>query len=277
MTWPTGSIPTTNLDAAADSPASARADLLTMAQQINLMRAWIGGDEVSLAVSGTVDIGGQTSNRIVLGSGSGAITSLGSNYGGPVFVRAGVACSLTYNATTLVTPNGASITLRVGDSFMAIPKASGGASNGWFIVPGAWVGRLGLLGAVPSAYSSLTLGATGQANEGGQLSYGRSSDNAEAWATDVFYNATEDVWRLIDMIAGQTRLMVDSSGRVGINQLATLTSPLDINGDCLRMRTQKTPASASAAGNPGEWCNDGSYFYVCTATNTWKRAALSAW
>jgi len=38
-----------------------------------------------------------------------------------------------------------------------------------------------------------------------------------------------------------------------------------------------TPASATAAGTTGEIAWDGSYIYVCTATNTWKRAALSTW
>lgn len=37
MTWPTGSISTANLDAATDSPALARADLLALAQAVNLM------------------------------------------------------------------------------------------------------------------------------------------------------------------------------------------------------------------------------------------------
>jgi hypothetical protein len=56
-----------------------------------------------------------------------------------------------------------------------------------------------------------------------------------------------------------------------------ITSPLDIGGNCLRVRTQRTPALSTAAGNQGEWCNDSNYVYVCTATNTWKRAALSTW
>lgn len=37
-TWPTGSIPTTNLDAGTDSPASARADLKTTVDQVNAIR-----------------------------------------------------------------------------------------------------------------------------------------------------------------------------------------------------------------------------------------------
>lgn len=37
------------------------------------------------------------------------------------------------------------------------------------------------------------------------------------------------------------------------------------------------PLSASATGSVGQVAWDADYFYVCTATNTWKRAALSTW
>ncbi|MDO6587322.1 right-handed parallel beta-helix repeat-containing protein [Salipiger sp. 1_MG-2023] len=39
----------------------------------------------------------------------------------------------------------------------------------------------------------------------------------------------------------------------------------------------QTPTSATASGVHGETRFDTSYFYVCTATNTWKRAALATW
>ena len=38
-----------------------------------------------------------------------------------------------------------------------------------------------------------------------------------------------------------------------------------------------TPASASATGAAGTISWDASYIYVCTATNTWKRAAIATW
>lgn len=38
-----------------------------------------------------------------------------------------------------------------------------------------------------------------------------------------------------------------------------------------------TPASASATGVTGTMAWDTSYIYVCTATNTWKRTALTSW
>jgi hypothetical protein len=38
-----------------------------------------------------------------------------------------------------------------------------------------------------------------------------------------------------------------------------------------------TPSSASDTGTTGQVAVDTNYVYVCTATNTWKRAALSSW
>jgi len=37
------------------------------------------------------------------------------------------------------------------------------------------------------------------------------------------------------------------------------------------------PASAGASCTVGQWALDSSYYYLCVATNTWKRAALASW
>ena len=66
------------------------------------------------------------------------------------------------------------------------------------------------------------------------------------------------------------------NGNVGIGT-STPTNTLDISGNTLRLRTARTPASATATGNAGEICWDANYVYVCVATNTWKRSALSTW
>ena len=39
----------------------------------------------------------------------------------------------------------------------------------------------------------------------------------------------------------------------------------------------KTPSSASDTGTAGTVAWDANYIYVCTATDTWKRAAISTW
>lgn len=40
---------------------------------------------------------------------------------------------------------------------------------------------------------------------------------------------------------------------------------------------QPAPASATALGRKGDRAFDDNYLYICTATNTWKRVALSTW
>lgn len=66
------------------------------------------------------------------------------------------------------------------------------------------------------------------------------------------------------------------AGKVGVGTTSP-TAPLDVNGDTLRLRSSKTPLSASAPGNQGDIAWDGSYLYVCVAANTWRRIAHSTW
>jgi len=42
-------------------------------------------------------------------------------------------------------------------------------------------------------------------------------------------------------------------------------------------RRVAAPATAAGAGTLGDWASDTGYFYVCTATNTWKRVAIATW
>jgi hypothetical protein len=41
--------------------------------------------------------------------------------------------------------------------------------------------------------------------------------------------------------------------------------------------TTKTPASATATGTVGTITYDNDYIYICIATDTWKRVAISTW
>jgi hypothetical protein len=52
---------------------------------------------------------------------------------------------------------------------------------------------------------------------------------------------------------------------------------LDINSDAIRIRNDNTPSSASDFGHKGEIRWDSNYLYICVATDTWKRVALSSW
>lgn len=74
------------------------------------------------------------------------------------------------------------------------------------------------------------------------------------------------------------RVRVSSTGFVGVAGAAEPTAPLDIQGDTLRLRTARTPASATAAGNAGDVCWDASgWLYLCVSANTWRRIQLLTW
>jgi hypothetical protein len=83
---------------------------------------------------------------------------------------------------------------------------------------------------------------------------------------------------LVFNIQGNEKAKLDTSGRLLVGtSTSTGGSLLQVNDNRIRVATAKTPASATDTGAQGEICWDANYLYVCTATNTWKRAALSTW
>ena len=74
---------------------------------------------------------------------------------------------------------------------------------------------------------------------------------------------------------GSTRMTINSAGNVGLGTTAP-TAKLDVNDNTIRIRSSLTPSS-SGSGQKGEICYDTNYMYVCVATNTWKRVALSTY
>jgi hypothetical protein len=86
------------------------------------------GQPVTLASAATTDIGAQ--NTVLLNiTGTTTITSFGTNYNGPRYVRFDGVLTLTHNATTLILPGAADITTAAGDSAIVVP--SGSPANGW--------------------------------------------------------------------------------------------------------------------------------------------------
>tara|TARA_R110000824_G_scaffold117470_5_gene269477 strand:+ start:4951 stop:5586 length:636 start_codon:yes stop_codon:yes gene_type:complete len=69
------------------------------------------------------------------------------------------------------------------------------------------------------------------------------------------YKADQDLW---DFQAKD----ITTTGTASVGTLNTATA---------------TPASASATGTAGDMAWDASYIYICTATDTWKRVAISTW
>ncbi len=90
------------------------------------------GTEQDLASAATTDIGAQLTNFLRI-TGTTTITSFGTNYKGPRFLRFEGAVTLT-NSSTLIIPGGANITTAAGDCLIVIPKATGGTADGWQVV-----------------------------------------------------------------------------------------------------------------------------------------------
>lgn len=97
-----------------------------------------------------------------------------------------------------------------------------------------------------------------------------SSPNIELYSENDFQVAVGGVNCLL--LSGANGFL-----SLGVGSPPTPTALLDINSNTIRLRNNKTPASATAAGNAGDICWDTNYIYVCVATNTWKRTAISTW
>jgi len=60
---------------------------------------------------------------------------------------------------------------------------------------------------------------------------------------------------------------------IGIDNTGKLTSAAAL----INITGTNTPASATATGTTGDICWDSNYIYVCVATDTWKRSAITTW
>jgi len=80
-------------------------------------------------------------------------------------------------------------------------------------------GNLGIGTANPSQKlevvgGEIKAGRVDSTNEGGQVSFGRATDNATAWYLDVYGNTSTPSLRFVDVTNSAVRATIDSSGRV---------------------------------------------------------------
>lgn len=98
---------------------------------------------VVLASAGTTDIGAQNAMGVEI-SGTTTITSFGTSYNGPRFLRFTGALTLTHNASSLILPGAANISVQAGDCLVVMPKTTAGVADGWQVAvfqPAAPVAR----------------------------------------------------------------------------------------------------------------------------------------
>jgi hypothetical protein len=106
-------------------------------------------------------------------------------------------------------------------------------------------------------------------NQANSATYGRFD-----FAGLSLTSATTVQWGNTTNVVGfDTALARDAAGVVKVTNASTG------NGTLLAQHrlAGTAPATASDTGTAGDVRYDASYVYICTATNTWKRAALTTW
>jgi len=87
------------------------------------------------------------------------------------------------------------------------------------------------------------------------------------------------------------RIGIDKDGAIVFNGAYTFPTADGSNGQSLltdgsgnisfgtptATASASAPASATSTGTAGTIAYDSNYIYICTATNTWKRVAISSW
>lgn len=119
----------------------------------------------------------------------------------------------------------------------------------------------------------------------------RMKKHTYGWLFDVGYNHAGALsakgWKVVNTQqflwvshlntsdSPDTGLARESAGVVRISDGSTGTGDLIVNN--LRLESPTVPSSASDTGTAGDIAWDSAYIYICTATDTWKRVAISTW
>jgi hypothetical protein len=76
-------------------------------------------------------------------------------------------------------------------------------------------------------------------------------------------------------VAGQPNWNVPLNA--ALTSLDTLVSSVDLRLAVVEGRRVTVPTNATSTGVAGSYAYNTSYLYICVATNTWKRVAITAW
>lgn len=158
-------------------------------------------DPLQVASAGTTTIG--INSMFIEITGTTTITSLGTTYDGPRFLRFTGALTLTHNASTLALPGAANILTAAGDTAIAVPNYG---LNGWNIVQYQRAASLGTLESgtsvtasgtsidftgIPSWAKRVTVQFTGLSTNGTSAPIVRIGDSGGVEATGYEGSASE--------------------------------------------------------------------------------------
>ena len=104
--------------------------------------------------------------------------------------------------------------------------------------------------------------------------------NTTGWGSGWSASLVTSETGIVNIVTPTLYTYITSTGKVGIGTTGPVisgTGKLHMAANTFRLDTARTPASAAAAGNAGEFCWDASYLYVCIAAATWRRLAHNTW
>jgi hypothetical protein len=284
-------ITVTNLDAGNITSGTLSADRIGA----NTIEA--GKLNVSTLSAISADMGSITAGSLNIGSGnftvssSGVMTATGATISGNL-----TATSLNVtNATVTGTFNASNVVLNGEplDNVLTYSESGGiglltlneGAQiDGDFVVDGNFEATGTqpdlIVGKVTGISSDTTQADAILRSSTGSGSFKIQAGQSNTTVVSLGYDSLGGTTLLGDTGAGgstgKVRINVDGSLGMEFNESRNATFAGEVYAPTLRIGTG-APSSSSDTGTAGQIKYDSNYIYVCTATNTWKRVALSTW
>jgi hypothetical protein len=231
-----------------------------------------------------------SSGRFLLGttSGSNLLTVAGTaSISGALTASGGGALTGTWSdlgTVTTIDINGGTIDgVVIGGAAAAAATVTTLSAGGAAVYPGV-ITAIGAAGEVVAGNTTGSLATFSNAGAAAISLHGAAANSATVYFGTTGANGNT-IGRLVyDFSANAMAFFTGNTERariVGTDFLIGTTtagaSKLVVADDSIQINTAKTPASAAATGTTGEFAWDASYFYICTATNTWRRVAHATW
>jgi len=215
-----------------------------------------------LTIDGVTIRGGN--NNVFMGSATGDLVTGGSNTAVGNFAMASASSGTANSAFGYVALNAVTGSNNTAFGNSSLRSLTSGSTNSAF---GLQAGRY------------ISGGSTAHTTGMNSVFFGANSYPLADGQTNqivIGYNATGAGSNTVTL-GNDSIVSTLLKGNVLIGTTTAGASKLVVNDDSIQINTSKTPASATATGTQGQVAWDSSYVYVCTATDTWKRAALSTW
>jgi hypothetical protein len=183
---------------------------------------------------------------------------------------------------------GANGSLTIGRSGLDVLTFSNGGNLGLGVTPSAWAGRALQIGTFTgygtdaNGYSFMANNAFNDASS--CYKYSVSGLGAtlyrQTFGSQEWYNAPSGTAG--NAISFTQAMTLTAAGRLLLGTTTESTFLLDVNGTARATQynvsaLNTAPATATSTGTLGEIRVTAGFIYVCTATNTWVRTALTTW